>query len=346
MKHIVCSGCSFTRHAKRLNIDGTDLDYMNDNSNLYRWPHYIRKYSNEDEYTIYNLGNPTNDNSLIRKSIIWKVNKLIKDGVNPSDIQVFVQWSSWQRNSFFISPKHSFFKKTNINYVNDTNNIYSHINDFIESKVKPGEFGYYLLTGGGHFSHLPYKIKEIIGEYYLHFYNIEESLIRFFENILYLQNYLNNKDINYLCFNLQNNFSKIYTSVDGFPELWNEKNIFNSLYVEKYIPKTIEDDYNLEYNNEYIDHLFEQIDFNNFWFFENEDTKYGGLMEWSIKNYNIDEDNLENGLWMEFAKESNKNLDIESLKKELSKESIWPVGHPSNMMNEKFVKEVILDKLI
>lgn len=346
MKHIVCCGCSFTRQPKRLNIDCTDLDFMEDNYEMYKWPHYIKKYIDENQYTVYNLGNATNDNSVIRKSIIWKVNDLIKNGINPSDIQVFVQWSSWQRNSFFISTKHSLDKKTNINYVNDKLNIYSHINDFIKDKDKPGEFGYYLLTGGGNYSHLPYRIKDIIGEYYLHFYNLQESLIRFFENILFLENYLKNKDINYLCFNLQNNFSKIYTSTDGFPSLWDEKNIFNSLYVEKFIPKTIQDDTNLKYNNEYIDHLFEQIDFKNFWFFENENTKYGGLMEWSIKNYDINEDNLENGMWMEFSKKSNRQLDIDSLKKQLSKDNVWPVGHPSNMMNEKFVKNVILNKLI
>lgn len=340
MKHIVCSGCSFTRQEKRLNIDGTDADFMLDFELMYKWPHYIKKYTNDNEFQIYNLGNPTNDNSVIRKSIIWKINELLKSGIKSENIHVFVQWSSWQRNSFFISPKHSMDKNTDIN-LSKNENKYAHISDFIKNKKNPGEYGYYLLTGGGMCDHLPYPIKKLIPEYYLNFYSLEESLIRFFENILFLQSYLQNKNIKYLCFNLQNNFSNFYTQKDGFPSYWDESDIFKSLYIDKYIPKTIDTDFEISYNNEYIDHLFEQINFENFWFLENDETKYGGLMEWAIKRYDIYEDKNIKGLWMEWSE-----YDMELLKIKLNKNNVWPVGHISNLMNELFVKENLLNLLL
>ena len=42
-KYIVCSGCSFTRQEYRLGFDGDDEHYMADNSNMWRWPHWIQK---------------------------------------------------------------------------------------------------------------------------------------------------------------------------------------------------------------------------------------------------------------------------------------------------------------
>jgi hypothetical protein len=113
------------------------------------------------------------------------------------------------------------------------------------------------------------------------------------------------------------------------------------MYIDKYIINTINNDINIKYDNEYIDHLFEQINFNNFWFLKNEKTLYGGLMEWAVKNYNMEEDKNETGMWMEWS-----SIDINKLKYELDVNQKWPVGHPSNKMNELFVKQELLTKII
>ena len=168
-------------------------------------------------------------------------------------------------------------------------NSYAHISDFIKDKKYNGEFGYYFLTGGFMVDHIPYEVKKIVDKYVEFFYSEEESLIRFFDNILFLQSFLNDKGVNYLCFNLQNNFSKEYVTIGGFPVFVNDENkVYKSIYIDKYIPKT--DDINLSYDNPYIQHLFNLIDFNKFWFLQNNDTFYGGLMEWSIKRYDINKD--------------------------------------------------------
>ena len=57
--------------------------------------------------------------------------------------------------------------------------------------------------GGFMVDHIPYEVKKIVDKYVEFFYSEEESLIRFFDNILFLQSFLNDKGVNYLCFNLQ-----------------------------------------------------------------------------------------------------------------------------------------------
>ena len=99
------------------------------------------------------------------------------------------------------------------------------------------------------------------------FFSKEESIIRFFENIIFLQSFLDKLNIKHLSFNLQNNFSKYYMR-DGFPGLLNNEEVpYNSIYVDKFIPKTIDDDIQLDYENPYIQHLFDLIDLSKFWFF-------------------------------------------------------------------------------
>ena len=97
----------------------------------------------------------------------------------------------------------------------------------------------------------------------------------------------------------------------------------------------------MSYDNPYIQHLFNLIDFNKFWFLQNNDTFYGGLMEWSIKRYDINKDKNNDGLWQEWA-----HRDSKQLKQELSNrwgESYqFELGHPSAKMNEIFTNEVLL----
>ena len=100
-KHIVTSGCSFTRQARRVGITGDEYDFMDDPKGLWKWPNFIQKLY--PDYKVITYGNPTNDNDVIAKSILYGVDKLLKNGTAPADIKVIVQWSGWSRNSFFIS---------------------------------------------------------------------------------------------------------------------------------------------------------------------------------------------------------------------------------------------------
>ena len=44
--NIVCGGCSFTRQAKRLGLNGTDTDFLEDELQMWRWPHHIQELHN------------------------------------------------------------------------------------------------------------------------------------------------------------------------------------------------------------------------------------------------------------------------------------------------------------
>jgi hypothetical protein len=347
MKHIICGGCSFTRSSGRLNLDQDIREksewFFKDEEAAWSWPHYLQKQL-DDKAMVYNIGSPTNDNSIIRKSIIWKVNELLNEGISSDDIIVLVQWSSWPRNSFFISNDkakefNSEIPKIAFNAAEkgrDLPNEYAHISDFIYEKDYNGQYGYYLLTGGFAIDHIPYPIKKIIDTYVDEFFSPEASMIRFFENIHYLQSFLDNLNIIHLSFNLQNNFSKEYTSKDGFPNLF-KKGVtqFKSIYINKFIPNTFESDTDLKYDNPYIQHLFESINLDKFWFLRNDETRYGGMMEWAIKTYDFETDKNETGLWKEFRNFTSIELVDETNKND------WPFGHLTSDLNKLFVSKIL-----
>jgi hypothetical protein len=89
MKYIVTSGCSFTRQYRRVGITGTTEDFMEDSISQWKWPHFIQ--SEYPDYKVLNYGNPTNDNAVIAKSILYGVNDLIKKGIPTSDIKIIIQ---------------------------------------------------------------------------------------------------------------------------------------------------------------------------------------------------------------------------------------------------------------
>ena len=97
-KYIVCSGCSFTGR-KRLGLDGDTTNFMYDVVDMWRWPHWIQKMY--PKKIVYNMGNPTNGNNIIAVSTLSKVTELLKRGIDPNDIQVFIQWSDMIREGFF-----------------------------------------------------------------------------------------------------------------------------------------------------------------------------------------------------------------------------------------------------
>jgi hypothetical protein len=78
MKYLITNGCSFTR-AGRINIDVTDSNFMEEDdvrqhsySNEFNYyPHQIQEAN--PELKVINLGNVTNDNQVIARNIIYKI---------------------------------------------------------------------------------------------------------------------------------------------------------------------------------------------------------------------------------------------------------------------------------
>jgi len=355
MKYIVTSGCSFTRQYRRIGITGTADDFMDDSISQWKWPHFIQ--SEYPDYKVLNYGNPTNDNAVIAKSIMYGVSELIKSGVSTSDIKVIVQWSGWSRNSVFISKekqkeKNYFLNKEFIKERDKDrypiNEDFAHINDFINvPKNYIGEHGYFVLSGGYHNDHVKTKSKEYFEDYVDHVFSVDERMIEYLNNILLIQYFCKANGIDYTCFTMHNNFSKDYVNEDRFP-MWKPDNSklseANHVVNEKYIPITWFNDDKIQFEDKpYIKYLFDMVDFSKFWFYKEEGvTKYGGQVEWSIKKYDdsevSDNENIPNIIWLEYRGEwDGGKRTKQELIEFLEKTVYWQ--HTSPYLNRKFVKE-------
>ena len=93
-KYIICSGCSFT-NLKPLN----HLQKGNDRES-WQWPEWLQ-YKLGDDFIVLNLGNPTNDNNTIKRTITYWVEYIKKNGGNIH--KVFAQWTQPYRSSFLIT---------------------------------------------------------------------------------------------------------------------------------------------------------------------------------------------------------------------------------------------------
>lgn len=319
MKHIVCGGCSFTRQGKRIGIDGTSDNFMEDNLPFWRWPHHIQK---KYDCKVHNLGNPTNDNQVIAFSIINKVNELLDSGIKPSDVFVIPQWSDSNRRSFFISNEISKQYNSELKYKDNDENAYAHVSSYLDnSDENIGKNGYFIQSGGYSYNHVLYNVVDVFDK--IAEYSSEEYfLIGHFKNILFLQNYLKLKGIDFIQFNLSYNFKSA----------WDDMN-YHSIYYDKKIPKSF---FDFNYKNPYVQSLFKMIDMDKMWLYRDDMTNNGGITEWSIRNYDYKSDVQ---LFMEHDLEHSFDS-IESFIKS-RKEDEHPYGHPSQQMNKKFVENVL-----
>lgn len=355
MKYVITNGCSFTR-AGRLNIDVTSDNFMEEDdmtnhsptNEFYYYPHQIQIAN--PNLKVINLGNVTNDNQVIARNIIYKIEKLKKEGIEPTDISVIVQWSSFYRNSYFVSPsKIKENPKLKLpQHRRRWDDDYAHINDFAEEKTKMGENGYYFLSGGYGMEHVTNPMREFAYLNLGHYHSYEERLLTFLESIVMLQMYFKSNGIKYKMFNISNNFSDTYVlnciNGGGFPMFKPQNSANNEMYEiikNKYIPNTYNDTMSY-FKNPYLSYYYEMIDWDGFWFYEEEGIhKYGGVIEWAIRNYDINDSNRDtiynNSLFME-----QKVLGEYTEEKliDLYKNGS-PLGHVSARMYKIFTENVI-----
>jgi hypothetical protein len=360
MKHLICNGCSFTR-AGRLNIDVTDDNFLTEdntssysstNSNeFYYYPHQIQLL--HPEIKVINLGNVTNDNQVIARNIIYKIEKLKKEGFSTKDISVIVQWSSFYRNSYFVSPsKIQENKKLKLpQHRKRWDDDYAHINDFAEGKNEVGENGYYFLSGNFGMEHVKNPMKDFAHLYLGHLHSYEERSLIFLETIMMLQLYLKSNGIKYKMFNIANNFSDTYVynsnKGSGFPIFKPENSKNNEMYEiikNKHIPNTWND--KMEYfNNPYLNYYWNIIDWNDFWFYEEDGLhKFGGVTEWAIRNFDINDPirdlNYKNTLFLEQELKNGKEYTEDNLI-DIYQQGMCPLGHVSARMYKIFVENII-----
>jgi hypothetical protein len=120
---------------------------------------------------------------------------------------------------------------------------------------------------------------------------------------------------------------------------YSNENVYDNIINKKTIFNTWDSD-NEIYKNPYVKIFADRVDFDKyFWFFEEKNLhKYGGIIEWSIRNFNQDLNggkyNLPKVLWRELNN-LNENQQMEYLNR------YW-YGHTSSILTKKFVEDVVL----
>lgn len=340
MKHIVVSGCSFTNNF-RINMRD-ERDWEKDLMENWTWAHWLQ-HNLKDTHILHNYGTITHDNKSIVRSIIYKVSDLLKDGIDPNDITIIVQWTSLTRNSFFITPEKYKTQNPEIIY-KKTSASWGHTSDYLingKDKKSTYEHGYFHLTGGYNETNNPINLDPLVFEWFDSVMSYTERYFEWFEYINMLLNFLHINGITKIkFFNMNNNFSKKYLNqgkVAPFYHTSDKKSVYECIIENKDICDTWEET-ELQFNNSYVKSYAEKIDFKKyFWFFEEKFVhSYGGIIEWSIRNFNY---NMEGGLPKVLWREMN-GMDIEEQKQYLQR--YW-YGHTSSILAKKFVDDVVLN---
>ena len=214
-----------------------------------------------------------------------------------------------------------------------------HTTDYINFKDKRYvyEHGYFYMTGG--FNKTGQHLDDYVGKYFDDVLSKEERYIEWFDSVVGLISWLENIGIGKFCsFNMNNNFSK--SALDGKTppdNIWWNGDVYNQMIKQKRIAKTWNDKI-IIYDNPYVKTYADRIDFDKyFWFFEEENLhKYGGIIEWSIRNFDENQkSDLPVVLWREL-----NDMTEEEQRDYLNRS--W-YGHTSSILTKKFVNEVILD---
>ena len=172
-------------------------------------------------------------------------------------------------------------------------NVAAHTNFFANKNKNLNKYGHYVINSGSDCDHIDDKLRKLVLGSVSSYVSIERATIRFYESILLIQNFLKLNGIKYLMFNYPRNFSFENSSAK-----YNLKNNYN-----KKIPKNI---FDFKYDNPYIDYFIENVDWDNIWFYEDDNTNVGGLIDFAIMNYDYDRDGK---LFMEHELDSSENVE-------------------------------------
>jgi hypothetical protein len=165
MKHLVTSGCSFS----------------DPNNEQRTWPAYLKDLI-QDEYNFYNLGACGQGEDYISRSIICKVNQLLKE-YSSDDIFVIVGWSGLQRRAILVN--------------DDTTKIHYRFKDCEMGKSES-------MMGG-----VPIGSWQDFDEEYLKIFTEEQNIIISLEHMIRTQDFLKVRNIDYKFFGFNNLFANL-----------------------------------------------------------------------------------------------------------------------------------------
>jgi len=305
MKHILTTGCSFTNNM-RLNPDKLDEGLSPER---HSWPYHLQKELGHS-YKVYNYGGATNDNVSMCRIQLYHIDRLIKHGVNPKDIQIITQWSDPVRYSTYLD------KQIDKEIQQHIGHTLVYHNDWETKK------GVFFLTGGFSPPTGPDSAIELFGienaikywELDINFDNQINQVLHWLELWNLLEMKCKELGIKTYYMSMRNPYSYECEKWGGSPE--NNSDIpTKTIWFDKY-----------EVLKPYLDIL--PIDTPNHWHHKN----YCGLLEWAIDNRNDNEYPLFQEYYGDNVSTYEEYLKVQP--------NGW--GHPSSEIMQKFVKEELI----
>jgi hypothetical protein len=297
MSHIITAGCSFTNCGMS-------------------WPYHI------ENQNVYNVGTVGAGNGYISRAAIWQCEDILRRGVDTEDIFLIVMWSGVDRFEVLSSNKSPLHK----DYISGGKNrwwLSNYNRDIHESE------SVWLKSSIPYMQWDNMAVRGLFDKYWKYLYSEQESFLKTLEYILRVQNYCEVKNIKYKFCSWQNIFNQYYFEVPSGYERNGQKLSGHETWIMDWFDKEhwTPNRYWPEELNQKISkdtplfkdiypqttHLWDMIDFDKFWFYEDEQVEYGGLAEWVLLG-------------------AKHNMGMEN-----------DPAHPSEDSHKKFTKEIVLD---
>ena len=269
MKQIITSGCSFTNCGKS-------------------WPYHIK------EHDVYNVGSAGAGNGYISRAAIYQCERLLESGTNVEDIFLIVMWSGIDRFEVLSTSDSPLHK----DYISGDSDVWWLANYDSSINVNSSVW----LKSSVHGQKWQNKaVNHLFDQYWKYFYSVEESFLKTLEYILRVQHYCEVRNIKYKMCCWQNIFNKYEFIVPAGYARENDRISAHELWLmawldgqhwrsNRYWPKEItqeisrgtpllKDEYKIKHNTTY---LWDMIDWDKWWFYEDDQVEYGGLSEWVL----------------------------------------------------------------
>jgi hypothetical protein len=318
-KYIVSSGCSYG--ITMSSIFDNPINRYGDNGVDYKKPFSDFKFDTIyekfcDDLCYIEVSLASQSSEYISDSIIHTINSLLKSGISTEDIYVFVEWTEYDRIAVH---QEKYIKSDEIQW---RTNINTNQWEFCENNIQI--FNSELLLALGKVGNLLYLnpthtcdtlVKQVGTDVmFWHKESIEyelkipqiTKLKKYIDNILKTQNFLKLHNIKYNFAFMQSEFSswimdknsllglKKYRSEDHKPYIRidhpdDPSNGFKmgKVFLNKNYNPTASINEDIEIVFPELKTLFDQIDLNNFWFYENDKYRRGGIDEWCIDKYGM-----------------------------------------------------------
>jgi len=229
------------------------------------WAHCLAAHKN---MSLANVAISGCGNHVISSELIRKIEQLKKTGINIEDMFVVVQWSGLFRFDFVVD------KKTHKDPVRPVHLANGKPGEKARAFKEPeGTPNQWIMSAGSKDKSIWPDVYSVVSK--------EQAFVETIEQILRTQWYLKSQGIKYKMFTGWDIFTDGKTNLIGTDKILKTNQFIDENY------SSINDDL-LADNCKWFGYLFDMIDLENFWFYSDKRTKFGGMLQW-IKN-NIDAD--------------------------------------------------------